>query len=178
MLVFRAAAAQRARERAITHCSLRTHMKHRDASCCQRNVYDILISLNRAFVFELWIEYDSMPRLQSLCEGLPYFGIFDKQDRCQVKPQRRSLTWKLLIGRLKVQATDPRSELSPEWVDWEQVFQLFRTSLACLLSPSSVLFCSRSGGVVEMLRKSSSPLIRFFGTAVACRSELCVMSTS
>ena len=37
VLWFPAAAAQRARECLITHCSLRIHMKSGDASCCERN---------------------------------------------------------------------------------------------------------------------------------------------
>ena len=88
VLWFPAAAAQRARERAVAHCSLRIHMKHRDASCCERIVYDIALSLNRVFVFELWIGFHVVPRLKILCNGLSYFGIFKKQDSSQVKPQR------------------------------------------------------------------------------------------
>ena len=46
------------------------------------------ISLNRAFVFELWIGHDLVRRLKMLRKGLLNFGIFEKQDSSQVKPQQ------------------------------------------------------------------------------------------
>ena len=69
-------ATEGARERAIAHCSLRIHMKHRDARCCERNGYDISLFSNRAFVFELRIRYDLVLRLKILRDGLSHFGIF------------------------------------------------------------------------------------------------------
>ena len=63
-------------------------MKHRDASCCEPYSYDILISLNRVLVFELWIGFDLVPWLKILRKRLSYFGIFEKQDSSQVKPQQ------------------------------------------------------------------------------------------
>ena len=88
VLWFLAEAAQQARERAIAHCSLRIHIKHRDASCCERHVYDISISLNWICVFEWWISYDLVLRLKILRKHLYYFGISEKQDSSQVKPQQ------------------------------------------------------------------------------------------
>ena len=61
-------------------CSLQIHMKHRDASCCERDVYHISISLNGAFVFELWIGFHLVPPLKILRKCLLYFGILEKQD--------------------------------------------------------------------------------------------------
>ena len=72
----------------IAHCGVQIHIKHRDASCCERNVYDILISLDRVFVFELWIGYNLVLRLKILPKGLSHFGISEKQDSSKVKPQR------------------------------------------------------------------------------------------
>ena len=63
-------------------------MKHRDASCRRRNVYDISISLNRVFVYEGWIGYNLVLRLKVLPKDLSYFEIFEKQDSSQVKPQQ------------------------------------------------------------------------------------------
>ena len=54
-----------------------------------------------------------------------------------------------------------------------------RSSVRLLLAGSlPALVQCRCGGVVEMLRKSSSPLFGCFDTAVACCSDLCVMPTS
>ena len=72
MLLFRAPAAQRAPDRALQSANI--HMKHQDASCAERNVYDIWISLNRVlFVFELWIELNLVPRLQIPAKGFVVF---------------------------------------------------------------------------------------------------------
>ena len=100
VLWFPSAAAQQARDCAIERCSMRIHIKHRDASCCERNVYDIFISLNTIFVFELWIGFDLVPRLKILRKGLSYFGFFEKQDSSQVKPQQAPGGVGLLAYRL------------------------------------------------------------------------------
>ena len=80
MLWFRSAAVQRARDCAVAHCSLRIHMKSRDASCCEQNAYDILISLNRVFVFEFRNRFHLVPHLEILRKSLSSFGILEKQD--------------------------------------------------------------------------------------------------
>ena len=99
MLLFKAGAAQRAREPAIAHCSLRIHMKHPDASCCERNVFDISISLNGVFVFELSIGYDLVLCLKILREGSSYFGNFENQNSSAVKPQQRRPVVQQLVSR-------------------------------------------------------------------------------
>ena len=78
-----AAAAERALQRAMAHCSLRIHMKYPHANGCERN------SLNRVFVFEFvdGVRFGAPPK-DSAQRGLSYFGIFDKQDSYQIKPQQ------------------------------------------------------------------------------------------
>ena len=51
-------------------------------------VYDISINLKMAFVFELWIGCYLAARLKMLSKRLSYFGIFEKQNSLNVKPQR------------------------------------------------------------------------------------------
>ena len=98
VLWFQAATAQRMRERAIAHCSRQTNMKHRDARCFERGVYDVLMFLNRVWVFQLWIRYNLMLSLKILRRGLSYFGIFEKQDSSEVKPQQRETPTRLQWG--------------------------------------------------------------------------------
>ena len=79
-------ASARTRDRALQSANI--HMKRRDASCSERNVYDISISLNRVFVFELWIGFDLVPRLKIVRKCLSYFEIFEKQDSSELKRQQ------------------------------------------------------------------------------------------
>ena len=52
-------------------------------------VYDISISLNRVFFFEFvdWVRFGAPPK-DPAKKGLSYFGIFEKQDSSQIKPQQ------------------------------------------------------------------------------------------
>ena len=59
-------------------------------------------------------------------------------------------------------------------IEHKSVMLSVRPLLACSLPAQGR---SPPGGVVEMLRKSSSHLIGWFDTAVACHSDLCVMPT-
>ena len=88
-------------------------------------------------------------------------------------PSSRSLGRKLSLVRLKTWATDPRPELSLSGqIEQKCVRSPVRPLLACSLR---ALVQRGSCGVVEILRKSSSLLMWWSHTAVACRSDLCVM---
>ena len=63
------------------------NMKRRDASCCERNVYHISISVKRVSVFKLWMGFDLVPRLKILRKHLSCCGILEKQDTSHVKTQ-------------------------------------------------------------------------------------------
>ena len=66
-LFFPAAAAQREREPAMTHCSLQVHIPNMEMpAAVNKIVCEDLISLNTVFGFEWWIGFNLLPRLTIL----------------------------------------------------------------------------------------------------------------